>query len=110
MKLSNILQQIKYQNFAGYVLPSSVAASIIFLVIIVDVLFGNYSELRKEFVMIGIGAGGSIYVVVQTLFIAPRIKKYRSLYIWANAIISGLGLSLVSFALDESRHVFFDIH
>lgn len=109
MKLSNILQHIKYQNFAGYVLPPSVAASIIFLVIILDVLFGNYSEQRKEFVMISIGAGGSIYVAVQTLLIAPRIKKYRMPYIWANAIISGLGLSLVSFALDETRHIFFDI-
>jgi hypothetical protein len=60
MKLSNILKYIKYQDFTGYVLPSSVAASIIFLVIIFDVLFGNYSEQRKEFVMISIGAGGSI--------------------------------------------------
>jgi hypothetical protein len=32
MKLSDILKNIKYQEFTGYVLPSSIAASIIFLV------------------------------------------------------------------------------
>ena len=109
MKLSNILKQIRYQDFTGYVLPSSIAASIIFLVIILDVIFGNYSEQKKEFIMISTGVGGSIYIILQTLLIAPRIKKYRTLYIWINAVISGLGLSLVSFALDETRHIFFDI-
>ena len=98
MKLSNILKQIRYQDFTGYVLPSSIAASIIFLVIILDVIFGNYSEQKKEFIMISTGVGGSIYIILQTLLIAPRIKKYRTLYIWINAVISGLGLSLVSFA------------
>jgi len=109
MKLSDILKNIKYQEFTGYVLPSSIAASIIFLVIILDVIFGNYPEQKKEFVMISTGIGGSIYVLLQTLLIAPRIKKYRTFYIWANAAISGLGLSLVAIALDETRHIFFDI-
>jgi diguanylate cyclase (GGDEF)-like protein len=109
MKLSDILKNIKYQEFTGYVLPSSIAASIIFLVIILDVIFGNYPEQKKEFVMISTGIGGSIYILLQTVLIAPRIKKYRMLYIWANAIISGLGLSLVAIALDETHHIFFDI-
>jgi diguanylate cyclase (GGDEF)-like protein len=109
MKLSNILKHIKYQEFTGYVLPSSIAASFIFLVIILDVIFGNYSEQKKEFVIISTGLGGSIYVIVQTLLIAPRIKKYRTFYIWANATISALGLCVVSIALDETRHIFFDI-
>ena len=109
MKLSDILKNMKYQEFTGYVLPSSIAASIIFLVIILDVIFGNYPEQKKEFVMISTGIGGSIYILLQTLLIAPRIKKYRTLYIWANAIISGLGLSLVAIALDETRLIFFDI-
>jgi len=109
MKLSNILKNMNYQEHTGYVLPSSIAASIIFLVIILDVIFGNYPEQKKELVMISTGIGGSIYVLLQTLLIAPRIKKYRTLYIWANAAISGLGLSLVAIALDETRHIFFDI-
>ncbi|MBN1453069.1 MAG: GGDEF domain-containing protein [Anaerolineales bacterium] len=109
MKLSDILKNIKYQEFTGYVLPSSIAAAIIFLVIILDVILGNYPEQKKEFVMISTGIGGSIYVILQTLLIAPRVNKYRTFYIWANAIISGLGLSLVAITLDETRHIFFDI-
>jgi len=109
MKLSNILMSIKYQEFTGYVLPSSLAASIIFLVIILDVIFGNYPEKQKELFMISTGIGGSIYVLIQTLLIAPRVKKYRTFYIWASAAISGLGLSLVAIPLDEPRHIFFDI-
>ena len=109
MKLSNILKYVKYQDFTGYVLPSSIAASIIFLVIILDVIFGNYSGQKREFITISAGVGGSIYVIVQTLLIAPRIKKHRLVYIWTNAAVSGLGLCLVSIALDETRHIFFDI-
>ena len=52
MKLSNILKYVKYQDFTGYVLPSSIAASIIFLVIILDVIFGNYSGQKREFITI----------------------------------------------------------
>jgi diguanylate cyclase (GGDEF)-like protein len=109
MKLPKILKNIKYQEFTGYVLPSSIAASIIFLVIILDVIFGNFPEQNKVFIMISTGIGGSIYVLIQTLLIAPRVKKYRTFYIWANAAISGLGLSLVAIALGETRHIFFDI-
>ena len=57
MKLSDVLKNIKYQDFTGYVLPSSIAASIIFFVIILDVIFGNYPEQKKEFVMISTGIG-----------------------------------------------------
>ena len=103
MKLSNILKYVKYQDFTGYVLPSSIAASIIFLVIILDVIFGNYSGQKKEFITISAGVGGSIYVIVQTLLIAPRIKKHRLVYIWTNAAISGLGFrSWANISLDHN--------
>ena len=109
MKLPKILKNIEYQEFAGYVLPSSIVVSIIFLVIILDVIFGNFPEQKKVFITICTGIGGSIYVLTQTLLIAPYVKKYRTYYIWANAAISGLGLSILAIVLDETRYIFFDI-
>lgn len=110
MKLSHIFtKNIKYHEDTGYILPSSIAVSIIFLAIILDVILGNYPEQKKQFVMISIGFGGSIYVLLQTLLVVPRIRKYRRLYFWINAAISGFGLSLLTVALDEAHHAFFDI-
>ena len=109
MKLPGFLANaIKYQEDIGYVLPSSLAASIIFLVIILDIILGNYPEERKGLIIIGIGIGGSAYVILQTLLVAPRIQKYRTLYNWANAAISALGLSLPAVALGETHHIYFD--
>ena len=109
MKPSNILaKNMKYLEDSGYVLPSSIAASIIFLAIILDLIFGSYRAQQKEFVLISIAFGGSIYILIQILLVVPRIQRYRRLYIWINAVISGLGLSILAVALDEAHHSFFD--
>ena len=109
MKLPGFLANaIKYQEDLGYVLPSSLAASIIFLIIILDIILGNYPEERKGLIIIGIGIWGSAYVFLQTLLVVPRIQKYRTLYNWANAAISALGLSLPAVALGETHHIYFD--
>ena len=110
MKLPGILtKRLKYQRDISYVFPSSIAATLIFLIITLIAIFGQSFEAWKNYMLLGISLSGGIYVVLQTLFIAPRIQKYRSLYIWINAIISSLGLSLLSLALDESHHVLFDV-
>jgi len=110
MKLPGILaKRLKYQRDISYVFPSSIAATLIFLIIVLIAIFGQSSEAWKEYILLGIGLSGGVYVVLQTLVIAPRIQKYRSLYIWLNAIFSSLGLSLLSLALDEAHHVFFDV-
>ncbi len=108
MKLPGIFKNMKHQKDVGYVIPSSIAASVIFLAIIIDAVFGNYSEEKKRLIVIGIGIGGSLYVTLQTMLVAPRIQKYRAFYIWVNAVISGFGLSLLAVLLDETHHAFFD--
>ena len=101
MKLPRYLANtMKHQKDVGYVLPSSIAASIIFLAIILDVIFGNNYSDRKSFFVISIAIGGSLYVILQPLLVAPRIQKFRTFYIWVNAIISTLGLSLLAITLD----------
>ena len=110
MKLPGIFtRNSKYQGDVSFVLPSSIAASIIFFAIILGELFGIYPEVGKRLILISIGVGGSIYVILQTYLIAPRIQSYRTLYIWVNAVISGLGLSLLAISLDKTHHTFFDI-
>jgi len=110
MKLPGLLANtLKHQKDIGYVLPSSIAASIIFLAIILDVIFRNDPSERRGFFIVSIGVGGGLYVILQTLLVVPRIQKHRTLYIWVNAVISGLGLSLLAIALDEAHHTYFDI-
>ena len=110
MKLPGVLANtLKHQKDIGYVFPSSLAASIIFLAIILDAILGNNPSDKKGFFIISIGVGGSLYVILQTLLVAPRIQKYRTLYIWVNAVISGLGLGLLSIALNEAHHIFYGI-
>lgn len=99
----------KYQEDAGYVYPSAIAAIIIFLVIILDVLIGNQSVGEKSFIVFTLGFGGGLYVFFQSMFIAPRLQKYRKFYIWVNAAISGLGLSVLALALNEVHHTFYSI-
>jgi GAF domain-containing protein len=65
--------------------------------------------LQKRLIALAIGIGGSLYVLFQILLIAPRIQKYRFLYSWINATVSGLGLSLLVFALDEPHHTFYSL-
>jgi hypothetical protein len=102
-------KNVKYQEDAGYVYPSSIAAIIIFLVIILDVLIGNQSPGEKRFITFSLGLGGGLYVFFQSMLIAPRLQKYRRLYIWVNAAISGLGLSVLALALNEVHHTFYSI-
>ena len=110
MKLPGFpLKLLRRQKDIGYVLPSTIAASIIFLAIILDAIFENEPPMRNTNFIIGIGVGGSLYVIIQTLLIAPRIQKYRTIYIWANAVASGLGLSLLTIFLNEKYFLFFDI-
>ena len=98
-----------YQEDASYVYPSAFAAIVIFLVIIVDILLGNQPSGEKRFIALAVGIGGSFYVLLQALLIAPRIQKYRIIYNWVNAAVSGLGLSLLALALDEPQHTFYSL-
>ena len=100
---------IKNQEDSGYVMPSSIAAILIFFAIILDVLFGNQSALEKRLITLSIGIGGSLYVFLQNMLIAPRIQKYRNIYIWVNAAVSGFGLSLLALVLDDTQHIFYSI-
>ena len=99
----------KYQEDAAYVYPSSIAAIIIFLVIILDVLIGNQPPGEKRFITFTLGLGGGLYVFFQSMLIAPRLQKYRRFYIWINAAISGIGLSVLALTLNEIHHTFYSI-
>ena len=98
-----------YQEDASYVYPSSIATILIFFVIILDLLLGNQPLVQQRLIALTTGAGGSIYVLFQILLIAPRIQKNRFLYSWINAVVSGLGLSLLALALDEPHHTFYSL-
>jgi diguanylate cyclase (GGDEF)-like protein len=98
-----------YQEDASYVYPSAFAVILIFLVIIINILLGNQPFGEKRIIALAIGIGGSLYILLQILLIAPRIQKYRFVYNWANAAISGLGLSLLALALDEPHHTFYSL-
>lgn len=98
-----------YQEDASYIYPSAFAAILIFWVIIFDILLGNQPLADKRFVALAFGIGGSIYVLLQILWIAPRIQKYRFIYSWVNAAVSGVGLSTLALALDESHHTFYSL-
>jgi diguanylate cyclase (GGDEF)-like protein len=102
-------KDVKYQEDVSYVYPSSIAAIIIFLVIILDVLIGNQSPGEKRLISFSLGIGGSLYVFFQSMLIAPRLQKYRRLYIWVNAAISGLGLSVLALTFNEIHHIFYSI-
>lgn len=98
-----------YREDASYVYPSSFAAILIFIIIIVDILLGNQPLVQKRLIAIFIGIGGSFYVLLQILVIAPRIQEHRYLYSWMNAALSGFGLSLLALALDEPHHTFYSL-
>jgi diguanylate cyclase (GGDEF)-like protein len=102
-------KSIKYEEDSGYVMPSSIAAILIFFAIILDVLYGNQSPIEKRLITISIGIGGSLYVFLQNMLIAPRVQKYRNIYIWVNAAVSGFGLSLLALVLDDTQHTFYSI-
>ena len=110
MKFPEFLRKsVKYQEDADYVYPSAIAAIIIFFVIILDVLIGNQSSGENRFIAFTLGFGGGLYVFFQSILIAPRLQKYRRLYIWVNAAVSGLGLSLLVLALNEVHLTFYSI-
>jgi diguanylate cyclase (GGDEF)-like protein len=98
-----------YREVARYVYPASIIAVLIFVAIILDILLGNQSLYQKRLLTIFVGLGGSIYILLQALLIAPRVQKYRHLYNWLNATVSGLGLSLLALALDEPYHTFYSL-
>ena len=104
-----LTRSLMYQEEIGYVIPSSFAASIIFLTIIFDVVFEQKFLATREIILLSISFIGILYVTLQTVLAAPLIQKIRSGYVWINAIISGLGLSLLAFAIDETHHIFFDV-
>ena len=99
----------RYQEDIGYVYPSALAAILIFVVIILDVLFGNQPLAEKRLSALIIGFGGSFYIFFQSMLIAPRLQKYRTIYIWVNAVVSGLGLSLLALVLGNVHHTFYSI-
>jgi diguanylate cyclase (GGDEF)-like protein len=98
-----------YREDASYVVPSAIVVILIFLGIILDILLGNrQNDQSRPFALI-VGIGGILYVSMQILLIAPRIQKYRHLYDWINAAISGLGLSLLAAVLSEQHHTFYSL-
>ena len=110
MKLPRLYRKgVRYPEDAGYVNPSSLAAIIIFLAIIVDVLLGDQPAPEKRWITLTIGIGGVFYVFLQSMVIAPRLQKYRKPYIWINSIVSGIGLSLLALALNDSHHTYYSI-
>ena len=100
---------IRYLEDAGYVYPSAIAAIIIFLAIILNIIFGDQVPTEKRLITLGVGIGGSLYVLLQSVLVAPRLQKNRKIYIWVNSVISGLGLSMLALALDDAHHTFYDI-
>ena len=100
---------IRYQEDSAYVYPSSLAAILIFLIIVLDVILGNQPPIEKRFLLLSIGIGGSLYVFLQSMLITPRLKKYRRIYIWVNAAVSGFGLSLLALAQDDVHLTIYSI-
>jgi diguanylate cyclase (GGDEF)-like protein len=88
---------------------SSFAALLIFLAIIIEVALGSQSPVEKRVQTFAIGLGGGAYVMLQSLLIAPRVQKFRWVYDWANAILSGFGLSLLALTLDNAHHIYFSV-
>jgi len=110
MKPQEFLKKlIKYQADAVFVYPSAIAATLIFLLIVVDLFLGDQSSPRNQLITFGIGFGGSLYILLQIFLVVPRLQEYRDFYIWANAVISAIGLSLLAFALDEAHHTFYSV-
>jgi diguanylate cyclase (GGDEF)-like protein len=100
---------VRYQEDSGYVLPSSIASILIFLAIILDILLRNHPPIEKRLFTILIGIVGILYVIIQTLWIAPRLQKHRNLYIWINAAVSGVGLCMLAIVLEDIHYIFFSI-
>jgi diguanylate cyclase (GGDEF)-like protein len=98
-----------YKEDVSYVYPSAFAAIFIFLVIIADILWGNQPVGERRILAFAIGIGGSLYILLQVLLIVPRVQKYRFVYSWVNAIVSGLGLSTLALVLDEPHHTFYSL-
>jgi diguanylate cyclase (GGDEF)-like protein len=110
MKLRDFFKKnAGYYEDAGYVYPSAFASILVFLTIILEVLFGNQPSVENRSITLWIGIGGSAYVFLQSMLIAPRLQKYREVYIWTNAAVSGLGLSLLALTLDEAHHTLYSL-
>ncbi|MGB7873088.1 MAG: sensor domain-containing diguanylate cyclase [Anaerolineales bacterium] len=102
-------KRVEYKEDTDYVYPSAFAAILIFLIIILDIIFGHQPPTSGRLITIGIGIGGSLYIILQSVLIFPRIQKYRSQYIWVNAVLSALGLSLLALVLNEAHDIFYSI-
>ncbi len=99
----------RYREDASYVYPSAIAAILIFFVIILDILLGMQPLIEKRIIAFIIGIGGSLYILLQILLVAPYLQKFRSYYIWTNAVISSFGLSALAFVLDGSHRIFYGL-
>ena len=110
MKLPDSFRKIlRFQEDAYYILPSALASIVFFMVIIIETILGNQEPANQQVFIFAIGIGGSFYILIQSMLIAPRIKKFRKYYFWANAAISGIGLSLLVLALDDAHQNFYSI-
>lgn len=110
MKTPDFLRKGKsYQEDVSYVYPASIAAIVLFLIIFLDVFLGSQPSFEKRIIAFILGLGGSFYILFQILLIAPQLHKYRNFYNWINAAISGMGLSLLVLALDESHHTLYSL-
>ena len=110
MRLSEILRKnIETGNDVRLLLPTSLASILIYLVIFLDVTIENQFTTENRLFLIGVVLGSSIYIFLQSLLIAPRVKKRRQFYIWLNSAISGIGLSLLAIALKQTHHTYYNL-
>lgn len=110
MRFSEIFRKnIETGNDTRLLLPTSTASILIYLVIILDITVENQFTAENRLFLIGVVLGSSIYIFLQSLLIAPRVKKRRQFYIWINAAISGVGLSLLALALKQTYHTYYNL-
>ena len=96
-------------NDSRLLLPSSLASILIYMLVLLEAVIGSRFSAADPPFVIAIGIGSSIYILLQSLLIAPRVKSRRRFYAWMNAAISGVGLSLLAIAFGESHHTFFNM-
>jgi len=110
MKFPEFIKEIlRIPKDAYYIWPSALASILFFSVIVLDTFVGNQETADRKIFTLVVGVGGSIYILTQSMLVIPRIKKYRYYYYWINAVISGLGLSLLVIALESEHHTFYSI-
>jgi diguanylate cyclase (GGDEF)-like protein len=106
--LDSLRRVIKYQKDIAYVYPSAFAAIMVFVALIFEVILTDPSPFDKRFITFFIGLGGGLYVFLLSMIIAPRMQQHK-FYHWANAALSGFGLSLLAYIMEDAHHIFYSV-